>query len=262
MSKPYNPTTTTTPSTFSVKTDQLSLEVLTFNKMSAAIQHYLCEYKVPNTNVYAIPMDKYKSLYVKQWKYNRPPDMTRIPEIHSWMSQFRRMDGVLNLAYIHGDGLVCFEGNHRRIALEGLNIPVLVDIVWDATDDIVRHEFFRLNKAVSVPELYVSDTPATMRVEIEDAVAQFRKKYSSMESTSGKPQRPNYNRDKLTDELMRLQKELVLSVGELMNRLYALNESYASKDKSKLTEKMRQKCEASGLWLFAWSASIPTKDLQ
>jgi hypothetical protein len=230
--------------------------------MAAAIQHYLSEFRVQNTNIYAIPMEKFRSLFVKQWKYNRPPDMTRIPEIHDWMRQFHRMDGVLNLAYIQGEGLVCFEGNHRRLALDGLDIPVMTDIVWDATDESVRHEFFRLNKAVSVPELYVSETPATMRVEMEDAVAQFRKKYSSMESTSGKPQRPNYNRDKLMDELMRLQKELVIPVGELMNRLYGLNEAYSNKDKSKLTEKMRQKCENSGLWLFAWSSSIPTKDLQ
>ena len=230
--------------------------------MAAAIQHYLSEFRVQNTNIYAIPMEKFRSLFVKQWKYNRPPDMTRIPEIHDWMRQFHRMDGVLNLAYIQGEGLVCFEGNHRRLALDGLDIPVMTDIVWDATDESVRHEFFRLNKAVSVPELYVSETPATMRVEMEDAVAQFRKKYSSMESTSGKPQRPNYNRDKLMDELMRLQKELVIPVGELMNRLYGLNEAYSNKDKSKLTDKMRQKCENSGLWLFAWSSSIPTKDLQ
>ena len=230
--------------------------------MAAAIQHYLSEFRVQNTNIYAIPMDKFRSLFVKPWKFNRPPDMTRIPEIHSWMKQFRRMDGVLNLAYIQDDGLVCFEGNHRRLALDGLDIPVIADIVWDATDESVRHEFFRLNKAVSVPELYVSETSPAMRVELEEAVAKFRKKYSAMESTAGKPQRPNYNRDNLTDELVRLQRELVIPVGELMIRLYALNETYSSKDKSKLSEKMRQKCENSGLWLFAWSSSIPTKDLQ
>lgn len=230
--------------------------------MSAAIQHYLSEFRIQNTNTYAIPMDKLKSLFVKPWKYNRPPDMTRIPEIHDWMKQFRRMDGVLNFAYIRGEGLVCFEGNHRRLALDGLDMTVLVDIVWDATDESVTHEFRRLNKAVSVPELYVSETPAKIRVELEDAVAEFRKKYASMESTSGKPQRPNYNRDKLTDELLRLQKELVIPVDELMTRIYALNEYYSGNDKSKLSEKMRQKCENSGLWLFAWSSSIPTKDLQ
>ena len=230
--------------------------------MSAAIQHYLAPFRVLFTNVYAIPMEKFKTLDVKQWKYNRPPDMTRIPEIHGWMKQFGRMDGVLNLAYIQGEGLICFESNHRRLALDGLDIPVFADIVWDATHETVRQEFMRINKAVSVPDLYVAETPATLRVELEDAVAEFRKKYASMESTSGRPNRPNYNRDKLTDEFMRLQKELVVPVPELMSRIYSLNEAYSTKDKSKLTEKIRQKCEASGLWLFAWSSSIPTKDLQ
>lgn len=230
--------------------------------MSAAIQHYLAPFRVLSTNVYAIPMEKFRTLDVKPWKYNRPPDMTRIPEIHDWMKEFGRMDGVLNLAYIQGEGLVCFEGNHRRLALDGLDIPVFVDIVWDATHESLAHEFRRLNKSVCVPDLYVAETSATLRLELEDAVAEFRKKYSSMESTSGRPQRPNYNRDRLTDEITRLQKELVVPVGELMTRIYALNEYYAGNDKSKLTEKMRQKCEASGLWLFAWSSSIATKDLQ
>lgn len=230
--------------------------------MSAAIQHYLAPFRVLSTNVYAIPMEKFRTLDVKPWKYNRPPDMTRIPEIHDWMKEFGRMDGVLNLAYIQGEGLVCFEGNHRRLALDGLDIPVFVDIVWDATHESLAHEFRRLNKSVCVPDLYVAETSATLRLELEDAVAEFRKKYSSMESTSGRPQRPNYNRDRLTDEITRLQKELVVPVGELMSRIYALNEYYAGNDKSKLTEKMRQKCQASGLWLFAWSSSIATKDLQ
>ena len=230
--------------------------------MSAAIQHYLAPFRVLSTNVYAIPMEKFRTLDVKPWKYNRPPDMTRIPEINDWMKEFGRMDGVLNLAYIQGEGLVCFEGNHRRLALDGLDIPVFVDIVWDATHESLAHEFRRLNKSVCVPDLYVAETSATLRLELEDAVAEFRKKYSSMESTSGRPQRPNYNRDRLTDEITRLQKELVVPVGELMTRIYALNEYYAGNDKSKLTEKVRQKCEASGLWLFAWSSSIATKDLQ
>ena len=234
----------------------------TNKKMSAAIQHYLKEFRVSSSNVYAIPMEKFNNLDVKQWKYNRPPDITRIPEIHDWMKQFRRMDGVLNLAYIIGEGLVCFEGNHRRLALEGLDIPVFADIVWDATHETVTHEFRRLNKSVTVPDLYVVETPATLRVELEDAVTDFRKKFKIMESTSPRPNRPHYNRDNLTNEFTRLQKELVIPVGELMTRIYALNEYYGENDKSKLSEKVRKKCEASGLWLFAWSSSIPTKDLQ
>lgn len=229
--------------------------------MSVAVQKYLEENKINGTNVYAIPMEKFKSLDITQWKYNRPPNLERIPEIHSWMKQFNRMDGVLSLAYIPGDGLVCFEGNHRRLALEGLEIPVLVDILWDATHEIVTHEFKRLNKSICVPEIYLVESETSLRGEIEKSVSDFRKKFSKMESNSGRPQRPNYNRDKFTDEIMRLHKELNITIPELMTKIYNANEIYKTKDRSKLNEKITSKCENSGLWLFAWSTTINSSDL-
>jgi hypothetical protein len=231
--------------------------------MSAVIKQYLQEFRILNTNVYALPPNVFKTLDISQWKFNRPPDMTRISEIQSWMREFNRMDGVLNLAYISKEGLVCFEGNHRRLALEGLNIPVLVDIVWDATHEIVKHEFQRLNKSISVPDLYVVENDATLRVQIEEAVATFRKKYPTHESNSGRPCRPNFNRDKLTDEITRLQKELQIPVSDLMERLDKLNETYkTTKDRSKLTVNVQVKCELSDLWLFAWSSAICTTELE
>lgn len=230
--------------------------------MSTPIQTYLSEFRINNTNVYAIPMNIFRQLDIKQWKYNRPPDTSRIPEIHNWMKEFNRMDGMLNLAYIQNEGLVCFEGNHRRLALDGLNIIVFVDIIWDTTHDIITHEFQRINKSVSVPDIYVAENNNTLRIEIEDAVSLFRKKYQMHESSSGRPIRPNFNRDKLTDEITRLQKELNITVSELMERIYSLNEKYKSKDKSKLSQNIQLKCGFSGLWLFAWSSSISVNELE
>ena len=224
--------------------------------MSLAIQTYLKSYKVSDTNVYAIPMDVFRSLDIKQWKFNRPPDITRLAEIRSWMTEFKRMDGVLNLAYISGEGLVCFEGNHRRLALDGLDITVFADVLWDVTDEIVVHEFRRLNKSICVPDLYVTENHYAVRENIEKAVQEFRKKYPSMESSSGRPQRPNFNRDKLTDELFRLHKELGISIEDLIIKLNLLNETLKVSDKSKLSDSIKQKCEKSGLWLFAWNSSI------
>jgi len=224
--------------------------------MSLAIQQYLSDHRIASTNIYSIPMAKFKSLDVKQWKYNRPPDMTRVPEIHDWMKQFQRMDGILNLAYIAGEGLVCFEGNHRRLALEGLDIVVFVDILWDATNEIVTHEFRRLNKSVCVPDLYVIENDSTLRGDIEKVVAEFRRKYPTLESNSGRPQRPNYNRDKLTDDILRIHKDSAIPISEIMTKLELLNESHKLKDRLKLSEKVIQKCESSGLWLFAWNSSI------
>jgi hypothetical protein len=171
------------------------------------------------------------------------------------------MDGILNLAYIAGEGLVCFEGNHRRLALQDLEIQVLVDILWSATDEIVVNEFRRLNKSICVPDLYISETKFELKEQIEKAVLEFRKKYSSMESPSGRPQRPNFNRDKLTDELLRLYNELGIPIDALVSKLNLLNEYLKKSDKTKLSENVKQKCEKSGLWLFAWSSSISAKDL-
>ena len=224
--------------------------------MSLALQTYLKSYQISDTSVYAIPMDVFKTLDIKQWKFNRPPDISRLSEIRAWMSEFKRMDGVLNLAYISGEGLVCFEGNHRRLALDGLDIIVFVDILWDVSHEVVVHEFRRLNKSVCVPDLYISESRYELKEQIERAVSDFRKKYSSMESPSGRPQRPNFNRDKFTDELFRLHKELGLSIDTLMEKLDSLNESLKKQDKTKLSDSVKQKCEKSGLWLFAWSNTI------
>jgi hypothetical protein len=60
----------------------------------------------------------------------------------------------------------------------------VVQYAYVTSQETVTHEFRRLNKSVCVPDLYVAETPATLRVELEDAVAEFRKKYASMESTS------------------------------------------------------------------------------
>ena len=230
--------------------------------MSIAVQTYLKSYRISDTNVYAIPMFVFKSLDIKQWKFNRPPDLSRLSEIRAWMSEFKRMDGVLNLAYVLGEGLVCFEGNHRRLALDGIDITVFVDILWDVSHEVVVHEFRRLNKSICVPDLYVTENHYAVRDSVEKAVQEFRKKYPSMESSSGRPQRPNFNRDKLTDELFRVHKELGISIEDLMVKLSSLNETLKASDKTKLSDLVKQKCEKSGLWLFAWSASLSVKDLQ
>jgi len=228
--------------------------------MSLALQTYLQEYNI-HGSLYLIPSSVFKTLDVKQWKFNRPPDWSRLEEIRSWISEHKKMDGLLNLAYIQGEGLVCFEGNHRRLALQDIDIQVLVDILWNATDEGIVQEFRRLNKSVCVPDLYISETRYELKEQIEKAVLEFRKKYSSMESPSGRPQRPNFNRDKFTNELFRLHKELGLSVDTLLQKLDLLNESLKKQDKSKLSNSVQEKCEKSGLWLFAWSNTISAKDI-
>jgi hypothetical protein len=229
--------------------------------MSAPIKEFIKAYQYYNTTVYVLPMEIFKQLDIKVWKFNRPPDMTRVEEIRETMKKNNRMDGMINLAYITNEGLVCYEGNHRRLALEGNDFVVFLDILWDVTNEQVTEEFKRLNKSVSVPELYISETDATIRLEIEQFVSEFRKKFKDHESSSTKHSRPNFNRDNLTDQILRLHKELMIPISQVSARLYALNDKYSLRDKSKLSDSIKKKCEKSGLWLFAWSTVICSNEL-
>jgi hypothetical protein len=204
-----------------------------------------------------IPAKVFNQLPVRRWKYNRPCDADRVAEIHEYMKTSNRMDGVIYLACI-GNELVCYESNHRREAIKGLDTlhNVLIDIIWDATDEMVKSEFIRLNKAVSVPELYIGDATPTIVNEVRTIVDDFCKNYKKLKVNSGRPQRPNFNRDMVTDEFVRVMREKNLTPTEFADWITQRNTELSRKERSGLTEKVISKCEDSGLWLFAWSGKM------
>lgn len=207
--------------------------------------------------LYILAIEDFNKLPVKRWKYNRPEDKDRVAEIRVWMEISKRMDGMIYLACID-DELVCYESNHRREALKGLKDihDIIIDVMWNSTHDDVKREFMRLNKSVSVPELYMSEDPEIEKAKLVQAVHNFCKNYASMLSTSPRPHRPNFNRDAVTDEFYRLMTEHKISIDELMKRIGVLNRQMMMRDKSKLSPKVIAKCEESGLWLFAWSSRL------
>lgn len=233
----------------------------------AYLQEYLrdhasCDAQGRHT-VYWVPFEIFGKLPIERWQYNRPPDEARVAEIREWMRTSERVDGIIHLAAI-GTKLVCYESNHRREAMKGLTAlhNVLVDILWDATDEDVKQEFFRLNKAVSVPDLYVTEDQSIQLDELRSAVDAFCANYKALKVGSSRPQRPHFSRDMVTDEFYRMMKELKVGVPELMDRLMTLNATLRSRDKSKLTDKVVAKCETSGLWLFAWSSKLNAAELR
>jgi alpha-L-fucosidase len=188
--------------------------------------------------------------------------MDRVAEIHAHILASKRGDGIIYLADVGGE-VVCYESNHRREALKGVPddiAPVLVDLLWNATDEIVKQEFMRLNKAVSVPELYVTEEAVVNADELRVAVKDFCKKYASLKVTSGRPQRPSFNESIITDEFLKVTRDNKISVAEMLVRLDRVNVHLAAKDKKKLSEKIIEKCEKSGLWLFAYDTHLNSKD--
>lgn len=244
--------------------DQILFEA----RMTSLIKEYLANPAHASADiqgrhtVYWMPCETFTKLKVKMWRYNRPIDEGRVAEIREWISVSKRVDGVIYLACVD-DELVCYESNHRRMAIRGMEgiHNILVDILWDATDEEVKQEFQRLNKAVSVPELYITDAPIVSEAELRPMVTVFCANYGSHYVTSKNPQRPNFNRDGITDQFYRLCGELQIKPDELKTRINKLNTELATRDKTGLSAKIVEKCSKSGLWLFAWSTQLCAKDL-
>lgn len=208
---------------------------------------------------YVFPIDEFRSLGMRSWKFNRPVDESRISEIREAMDVNAHVDGPLYVAFVRGDGFVHYEGGHRAVALHTTtNVNhVMVDMLWDVDDTRITEEFKRLNKAISVPTLYVSSERDTdVRVQLEAIVNLYRKQYPTHVSNTGRPQRPNFNRDKLFEDLYRIHKERSLPVDALVDMLDKKNAECANRDSSKLSPKIVEKCKASGLWLFAHDTSL------
>jgi hypothetical protein len=209
-----------------------------------------------------IPIDIFNGLPIKKWKHNRPPDKDRVAEIHTYMKESKRVDGLIYLACVDKE-LVCYESNHRREALVGLTDvqSILVDILWDATDDMVKAEFMRLNKAVSVPELYVDDTAIVEVGELIRLRDTFCDRFKTLKVNTGRPNAPNFNSDMVMNEFHRVMKENKMGPTVFWDKLLDLNTRMATRDHSKLSPKIREKCEKSGCWLFANSRVLDAKEL-
>jgi hypothetical protein len=213
--------------------------------------------------IYWVPPAIFNELNIKRWKFNRPADQDRVNAIRDYVTTSKRVDGMIYLALADND-LVCYDGNHRREAIKGVldMNPVLVDVLWEATDKIVGEEFRRLNEAVSVPEYYNSiEADNAVRESIRNAIDMFCKNYKDHKVNSKNPHRPNFNRDVFCDDFYRIMTENNIGVEDLMSKLTKLNQEMMNRDKSTLPEKVVSKCEKSGLWLFAWSSRLNSMEL-
>jgi hypothetical protein len=214
-----------------------------------------------NRHIWMVPVKLFNELPINQWKFNRPPDMDRVAEIHQHILKAKRVDGVIYLAEV-GTEIVCYESNHRRLGVKGVDecADILIDIMWNATDEDVKQEFFRLNKCVPVPDLYVSKDIVVETGELIAARDAFCKKYAALKSTSANPHRPGFNQEGILNDFLEITKRHKITVDEMMTRLDKLNTKMATRDRKKLTQNVIEKCEKSGLWLFAWEKRLSLRD--
>ena len=203
---------------------------------------------------------KYKHLkpICKKWSKNRPPDTTRVQDMYEYHMGGGYIPKLMHFAELKDEGLVCYDGNHRRECLQMIGdgeVECIVDIMFEATIDDVIESFKMINKAVDVPEIYLEDS-----MNIKDDVLELVKKYETefkmFISKSAKCRSPNFNRDVFTENITKIYRFMNGSktIKEIDELLQILNREYSKnkicKSHSHYKEPVIEKCKKYNLWLF------------
>jgi hypothetical protein len=197
----------------------------------------------------------------KIWSKNRPCDELRVAEIEKYISTVNYVDGMIYFANIEGEGLVCYDGNHRRCALMNLpkNYKILINVLENPSFEYLKEKFISLNKCVPVTELFLNkdETPQNSIDVIMEATDYFCKIWKSHRKTSPNPNRPNFNRDMLQSKIVGiLELDNSLNINNIFKQqiidcvnkynLKLQNKKYDIK----CTRSMRDKCISSGCFVF------------
>lgn len=199
-----------------------------------------------------------------KWSRNRDPDQTRIEEMYQFYLKGGYIPAVIHLAELNTEGLVCYDGNHRRELYnrlinqdEALRLAVMIDVVYQSNQNTIYDAFNALNRSIQVPAIYLEEQDSKkINDELLKIVKSYETKYKKFLSTSSRCHPPHFNRDSLLDNLYEIYKAFngKIDVGELMGLLEELNKAYASGDICRPHENYREnvinKCKEHGLWLF------------
>ena len=235
----------------------------------------LCKIKEANHKItYKLSIQVFNQLEVKPWSRQRPVDITRVEEITKSIHENKDIDGMLLMAWHPKEKLIVYDGQHRWKAISQLpkdcSYWVIVEILWNATEEQIYNEFVRVNKSVPVSDLYTSPfVEKEARHDIEEFVKELVEEYRPFVSASRKPQRPNFNRDVVTDELFTLWKDHFSEVEfpSLKRAILDVNTEYHTNPMStartaKLSENAKQKCNLYGFWLFAETGRLDPRHLE
>jgi hypothetical protein len=212
------------------------------------------------------------------WEYNRPPDMTRCPDIAKYMYHSKRP--IDSLFYLHYNNLKkvfeVIDGIHRYTALKLikqdnnaqpdficpsdyndakwlLNQYILVNIRFNCPVGILIEVFQNLNKSHPVPELYIRDSSKEKRNIIETITNAWQINYKSHFSSHSKPNKPNINRDKFIELLDKIYDKYKITEENkfvLENLLDHANTHVRRNIPKKITKSSLDKCQETGCYLF------------
>lgn len=230
-------------------------------------------YDIDEHQGYLVPVSIMNNI-VKSWSKNRQLDINRVNELIHHLKQNGWIPPIIYVAEIPIEGLVCYDGNHRREAYRLISPfhdkqNIILDILKKPSE--IYKSFNNINKSVPLAQidLLMDQDSAKIRLELDNLMKEYEKEYPAFVSSSIRCNTPNFNRDNFKDQLYRFieKKDFHVSVKTIKDGLKILNNAY-SKDLrinsniKNLRLNLKNKCTDNNFWLFAWRREILEEDLQ
>jgi hypothetical protein len=225
---------------------------------------------------------------INNWSYNRPPDMTRCPDIARYMYNSKKpIDTMISLTYKNQtDTFEVLDGIHRLTALKIIhsenskprpldfitpslendfefgsngdarwlyNQYLLVNIRFNALLGDLIEIFKTLNKSQAVPDIYIRDVAKEKRDAIEAIANDWQIRYKKHFSSSSNPIIGNTNRHKFIDLLDIIYDKYKIDETKpekFKQILEDANNKISMNIPSKISIDVRLKCRESGCYLF------------
>jgi len=263
-------------------------EFIPTHLISLIVQHHFPSSELvhsfdPTHIIYKIQIKDLLGDNIKNWEYNRPPDLARCPEIASYIyNSKKQIDTMLYLAFTNTRNIFeVLDGIHRLTALRFIksensrpldllcpgdygsnndatwlyNQYLIVSIRFNANFGERVDAFKNLNKSQAVPDLYIRDHVKERR-QIIDAIAnEWYVKYKTHFSSSMDPNIGNTNRNKFVDLLDKLYNKYDIDdtcPNKLRQLLEDANARIIGKIPPKVSIKTRVKCKETGCYLFIY----------
>jgi hypothetical protein len=235
----------------------------------------------PHHHVIKLPIRELLQASISNWQFNRPADRMRCEDIGRYIAISKKpVDTMLYVSFNNKKRTFdVIDGIHRYTALaiiketsahldfiSGNECSGDMTWLWDsfmilnvrmnATEGELIELFKSLNKSNPIPELYVRDVVKDKREYIQSVAVKWQNRFKPHFSASNKPNRPHINRDRFIDVLDAVYDKYHLTeeTKEKLEQTLERNNGHISQNiPKKLPTTIREKCEASGCWLFLYS---------
>jgi hypothetical protein len=216
-------------------------------------------YNINGHNGYMIQW-KLIAPFCKKWSRNRDPDMERVKEMVEHHHKGGYIPRMIHLAEVKDEGMVCYDGNHRKEVFNICNdetVMCIIDVIFGATQNDVYKAFNNINKSVQLPAIYVEETDDdNIKAKIVKLVKEYEVKYKPFLSTSSRCHAPNFNRDVFTDNIYHIYKSFgnLVGIEQIGKLLEKLNDEYAHgrlcRPHPAYKKLLLEKCKKHNMWLF------------